>query len=242
MNRSSVPPPVTAGPERSRRLVARQDGGGRGAAARAGRGPRRDPGRRCAIDARSGGQATSADARPAERGPRGAEPAIRARPRSSSFTWPRSSTTTCSTRLLFGAAGRPSWHVRVARAALAVGDLLFSRAFAELGQGGEKGQVELLSEASVALALGELAQRRDSFDASISAERYLRRCELKTARLFECACLIGQTGDAAKGRSALRTFGREIGLAFQLLDDVLDVTGPPSGPARRAAPICSTAP
>jgi geranylgeranyl pyrophosphate synthase len=131
--------------------------------------------------------------------------------------------------------GRPTVVARSGRdAALAVGDLLFSRAFSELGNGGTRGQVELLSEASVALALGELAQRRDSFDASISPERYLRRCELKTARLFECACLIGQAQDAAEGMSALRTFGKEIGLAFQLLDDVLDVTGPPerTGKAR----------
>ena len=86
----------------------------------------------------------------------------------------------------------------------------------------------------MALALGELAQRRDAFDLSISAERYLRRCELKTARLFECACLIAQTREASEKTGALETFGREIGLAFQLLDDVLDVTGPPerTGKAR----------
>ena len=93
----------------------------------------------------------------------------------------------------------------------------------------------------MALALGELAQRRDAFDGSISAERYLERCELKTGRLFECACLIGRLGGSgavAAGRAdplaALEVFGREIGLAFQLLDDVLDVTGPPerTGKAR----------
>ena len=124
--------------------------------------------------------------------------------------------------------------------ALAVGDLLFSRAFAELGRNGNRRQVELLSAASVALALGELAQRRDAFDGSISAARYLERCELKPGRLFECACLIGRVdADGAyvcrhRRVAALRIFGREIGLAFQLLDDVLDVTGPPerTGKAR----------
>jgi geranylgeranyl pyrophosphate synthase len=87
----------------------------------------------------------------------------------------------------------------------------------------------------VALALGELAQRRDAFDVTISAERYLERCELKTGRLFECACTIGhEDGADANVRAALQVFGREIGLAFQLLDDVLDVTGPPerTGKAR----------
>jgi geranylgeranyl pyrophosphate synthase len=143
--------------------------------------------------------------------------------------------------------GRPTVVARSGRErAMAVGDLLFSRAFAELGHDGSERQVELLSGASVALALGELAQRRDAFDISISAERYLDRCGLKTARLFECACLIGRAGKGGELassnsvqpdrtlESALQTFGREIGLAFQLLDDVLDVTGPPerTGKAR----------
>ena len=114
--------------------------------------------------------------------------------------------------------------------AIAVGDLLLSRAFAELGKeadvGGER-QVELLAGASVGLALGELAQRRDAWDVDISSERYLERCGLKTARLFECACLIGRVGEGGDpAADALRDFGREIGLAFQLLDDVLDVAGP----------------
>lgn len=142
--------------------------------------------------------------------------------------------------------GRPTVVARSGRdRALAVGDLLFSRAFAELGRDGSERQVELLSGASVALALGELAQRQDAFDISISAERYLDRCGLKTARLFECACQIGRAGKGGELATnsadpdlsleqALQTFGREIGLAFQLLDDVLDVTGPPerTGKAR----------
>ncbi len=130
--------------------------------------------------------------------------------------------------------GRPTVYATSGRsAATAVGDLLFSRAFAELAAEGGERQVALLSSASVGLALGELAQRRDTFDVGIPAERYLRRCELKTAWLFECACVIGRQPDAAAD-GALREFGREIGLAFQLLDDVLDVSGPPerTGKAR----------
>ena len=137
--------------------------------------------------------------------------------------------------------GHPTVAARSGRdRAVATGDLLFSRAFAELGGGGSGREVELLSSASVALALGELAQRRDAFDTTISARRYLERCVLKTARLFECACLIGRVADGATAgnggtrdaagdsdRTGLGAFGRHIGLAFQLLDDVLDVTGPP---------------
>lgn len=112
--------------------------------------------------------------------------------------------------------------------AAAVGDLLFSRAFALLAEHGDARAVALLAEASVALARGELAQRHDAFDLGVSERRYLERCRLKTARLFECACRLGR--DVA----ALGAFGAEIGLAFQLLDDVLDVSGPPerTGKAR----------
>ncbi len=112
--------------------------------------------------------------------------------------------------------------------ATATGDLLFSRAFALLAEAGDARSVALLADASVALARGELAQRRDAFDLGIDEERYLSRCRLKTGRLFECACLLGHDAEA------LREFGAEIGLAFQLLDDVLDVSGPPerTGKAR----------
>ncbi len=104
--------------------------------------------------------------------------------------------------------------------ATTVGDLLFSRAFALLGEHGDARAIALLAAASVSLADGELAQRSDAFDAGISEQRYLDRCRLKTATLFECACLIG------RDLPALGEFGAQIGLAFQLLDDVLDVSGP----------------
>jgi geranylgeranyl pyrophosphate synthase len=112
--------------------------------------------------------------------------------------------------------------------ATATGDLLLSRAFALLAEAGEAREVALLASASVALARGELMQRHDAFDLGIDEERYLDRCRLKTARLFECACLLGRDDEQ------LRRFGAEIGLAFQLLDDVLDVSGPPerTGKAR----------
>lgn len=112
--------------------------------------------------------------------------------------------------------------------ATATGDLLFSRAFALLAGAKDARAVALLAGASVALARGELMQRHDAFDLGIDEERYLARCRLKTARLFECACLLGHDDEH------LREFGGEIGLAFQLLDDVLDVSGPPerTGKAR----------
>jgi geranylgeranyl pyrophosphate synthase len=125
--------------------------------------------------------------------------------------------------------GQPTVAATSGRArATATGDLLFSRAFALLASPGDLRSVELLSAASVALARGELAQRHDAYDTTISEERYLERCRLKTATLFECACLLGRDDEA------VGAFGASIGLAFQLLDDVLDVTGPPerTGKAR----------
>jgi len=111
--------------------------------------------------------------------------------------------------------------------ATATGDLLFSRAFAELAAGGELDDVRALSAAATALAAGELLQREDAWNAGVPLERYLHRCELKTGSLFEAACRLGALGAGAPALAEpLADFGRRIGLAFQLLDDVLDVSGP----------------
>ena len=119
---------------------------------------------------------------------------------------------------VFATAGRA--------AATQTGDLLFSRAFALLARNGSAEQVRALSDAGSALARGELLQRADAWDATIPLERYLARCELKTARLFEACCILGALEGGTVSAHALREFGRRIGLAFQILDDVLDVAGP----------------
>ncbi len=126
--------------------------------------------------------------------------------------------------------GLPTVAAAAGRAtAVATGDLLFSRAFAELARNDSVAQLQALSDASSALAAGELLQREDAYAADVAIERYLHRCELKTAALFEAACRLGALV-AADGSHALAdalgAFARRIGLAFQLLDDVLDITGP----------------
>ena len=69
-------------------------------------------------------------------------------------------------------------------------------------------------------------QRADAWNAEVAVDRYLARCRLKTAVLFRAACELGALeGNGA--RQTLASFGEQIGLAFQILDDVLDVTGPP---------------
>jgi len=122
--------------------------------------------------------------------------------------------------------GRPTVVATAGRdIATATGDLLFSRAFAELARNGRADEVRVLSDASSALARGELLQREDAWNVEVTQERYLDRCDLKTARLFQAACCLGALESGGEG-DALGDFGRRIGLAFQLLDDVLDVSGP----------------
>src|SRR5919106_149594 len=92
--------------------------------------------------------------------------------------------------------GRPTVVAAAGRAiATATGDLLFSRAFAELARNGRPESVRVLSDASSALAEGELLQREDSWNIGVSRERYEQRCDLKTARLFQAACELGALGE-----------------------------------------------
>jgi geranylgeranyl pyrophosphate synthase len=125
--------------------------------------------------------------------------------------------------------GSPTVVATAGRAtAVATGDVLFSRAFAELARNDSVAQLQALSDASSALAAGELLQREDAYAAQVALERYLRRCELKTAALFEAACRLGALVAVEGSRAladALGAFARRIGLAFQLFDDVLDVSG-----------------
>ena len=113
-------------------------------------------------------------------------------------------------------------------AATAAGDFLFSRSFALLAENDDPEQVRILSDACLALARGELAQRHDAYRLDLTEERYLARCELKTARLFSAACRLGAraAGRAAAAAEALEAYGTRLGLAFQMLDDLLDVSGP----------------
>ena len=126
--------------------------------------------------------------------------------------------------------GRPTVAAVAGRAAaIATGDLLFSRAFAELARNRDPEQLRALSDASSALAAGELLQREDAYAADVAVERYLERCRLKTATLFEAACRLGAlvaVDGTAELAATLGQFAERIGLAFQLLDDVLDISGP----------------
>jgi geranylgeranyl pyrophosphate synthase len=124
--------------------------------------------------------------------------------------------------------GRPTVFAQAGRlAATATGDLLFSRAFAELAAVRSEAAVRALSAASSALARGELMQRADAWSPDVTPERYQERCRLKTASLFDASCRLGAVfGGRPELAAPLGCFGERIGLAFQMLDDVLDVAGP----------------
>ncbi len=122
--------------------------------------------------------------------------------------------------------GRPTVVASAGRLmATATGDLLFSRAFSELVATRSVDAVRTLARASSELASGELMQREDAWNPEVSLERYLDRCRLKTAVLFRAACELGAL-EGGGPVSALGGFGEQIGVAFQILDDVLDISGP----------------
>jgi geranylgeranyl pyrophosphate synthase len=109
-----------------------------------------------------------------------------------------------------------AWTQHGAEAARAAGDYLFARAFAELGGEGDAAGVAVLADASLGLARGEAMQRRQRHDPATPVDAYLERCSLKTGKLFEAACVLGGgSGD----------YGRLLGVAFQIADDILDCAG-----------------
>jgi geranylgeranyl pyrophosphate synthase len=116
--------------------------------------------------------------------------------------------------------GRKSaWSAYGAATARATGDYLFARAFSELAGGGDTRAISLLAGATLCLARGEALQRRQSFRPETTVESYLERCALKTGKLFEAACRLGG------GSNGLGRFGLQLGIAFQITDDILDCSG-----------------
>ncbi len=105
-----------------------------------------------------------------------------------------------------------------------VGDFLFSRAFQLMVADGSLRVLEILSGASAVIAEGEVLQLVTSNDTATSEQAYLDVISGKTAALFAAACQVGAVvADRPKvEEEALESYGRALGIAFQLIDDVLD--------------------
>lgn len=112
-------------------------------------------------------------------------------------------------------------------ASVLVGDFLFARSFNLMVETGDIQVLDILARAASVIAEGEVMQLAAANDADTTRERYMQIVGAKTAALFAAAA---KSGAVAAGRpgpeaTALETYGRELGLAFQLVDDALDYGG-----------------
>ena len=105
-----------------------------------------------------------------------------------------------------------------------VGDFLFSRAFELMVEDGSLKVLKVLSHASAVIAEGEVAQLTAQRVVETNEEQYLQIIQAKTAALFAAACQISAVVAERdeKTESALEAYGRNLGIAFQLVDDAID--------------------
>jgi octaprenyl-diphosphate synthase len=110
------------------------------------------------------------------------------------------------------------------KASVLVGDFLFSRAFQLMVADGSLRILEILCGASAKIAEGEVLQLMTSNDTATTEQAYLEVIKGKTAILFSAACEVGAVlADRPKrDQEALASFGLNLGIAFQLIDDALD--------------------
>jgi octaprenyl-diphosphate synthase len=110
------------------------------------------------------------------------------------------------------------------KSSVLVGDFLFSRAFQLMVEDGSLRVLGILSEASAVIAEGEVLQLVTSNDTETTEASYLAVIEAKTAQLFAAASRLGAviTERPREDEEALAAYGRNLGIAFQLVDDMLD--------------------
>ncbi len=114
-------------------------------------------------------------------------------------------------------------------ASVLVGDFLLGQAFLMMVEAGDLDALRTLARAATVIAEGEVFQLAKARDLSTTVAEYEQVIRAKTATLFEAAAEVGAIAGGADhdGRQALRDYGLELGLAFQLVDDVLDYRGEP---------------
>ncbi|MDY0272521.1 MAG: octaprenyl diphosphate synthase [Advenella sp.] len=112
-------------------------------------------------------------------------------------------------------------------ASVLVGDYLYSRSFEMMVDLDSMRIMQIVSNATTIIAEGEVLQLLNVHDPDVSVERYLQVVRYKTAKLFEAAAQTGAViaGATPEQEQAAADYGRYVGTAFQLIDDVLDYSG-----------------
>ena len=112
-------------------------------------------------------------------------------------------------------------------ASVLVGDFLYSRAFQMMVSVNRMRVLEVLADATNVIAEGEVLQLMNMHDPDLAVEDYLRVIRFKTAKLFEASARLGAVlaGADHELEEACADFGRSLGTAFQLVDDLLDYEG-----------------
>lgn len=124
--------------------------------------------------------------------------------------------------------GRPTANALFGNAAsVLVGDFVYSRAFQMMVSVNRMRVLEVLADATNVIAEGEVLQLMNMHNPDLAVEDYLRVIRFKTAKLFEASARLGAVlADAsAEVEEACAAYGRSLGTAFQLIDDVLDYEG-----------------
>lgn len=121
------------------------------------------------------------------------------------------------------------------QSAIIMGDYLYSRSVMELAVFGEVELIRVLSQAANEMSVGEMRQLVSCDRLQFTEQEYYRLIACKTASLMSAACEMGSLVGDAQYRAPLARFGHQLGMAFQVIDDLLDyteteaVTGKPSG-------------
>jgi octaprenyl-diphosphate synthase len=112
-------------------------------------------------------------------------------------------------------------------ASVLVGDFLLGQAFKMMVEVGSLRALEILSSAAAVIAEGEVMQLTAAKNTATTEDEYLSVIRAKTAELFAAACEVGPAlgGRSKDEQSACRSFGMNLGIAFQLVDDALDYGG-----------------
>ncbi|MBM3520049.1 MAG: polyprenyl synthetase family protein [Alphaproteobacteria bacterium] len=113
------------------------------------------------------------------------------------------------------------------QASVLVGDYLLGQAFRMMVETGSLESLRILSNAACVIAEGEVLQLSVSQDTSTTEDAYLQVIGAKTAALFAAAAEVGAVvaGRPREEQAALESYGRNLGIAFQLIDDALDYAG-----------------